>query len=199
MVMEWLLDLGAAEPVIQGWLGWPLREGAQWAQERVPWLTEKMIATFFREVDAYLETPDGPRRKAVRNEVAQTIRDHRPEVIVAHSLGTVVTYETLWAEPDLTADLLITMGSPLGMTPIRSRLEPGMDRSEGRRPPGVRRWVNVADHGDPIAVPRSLLALFPGIESDVPESIGALSIHSATNYLGSKAVAKEIIPMLRGD
>ena len=196
MVMEWFRDLGAAEPVMQSLLGWPLKQGTQWAQQTMPWLTERVIAAFFREVHTFLETSGGPQRTAARDEVAQTIREHEPSIVVAHSLGTIVTYETLWAYTDLKIDLLITLGSPLGMTAVRSRLEPSLAASLGHRPPGVRRWVNVADPGDPIAVPTHLRALFPDIDLDREDSIGVFSFHSATNYLKSPVVAATISPLL---
>jgi hypothetical protein len=199
MFMEWLEDLGAPPVVAQGRMGWPLRQGAQWAQKRFPGLTQAAIAAFFREVDAYLRTPSGGQRTAARDEVAQTIREHPSRVVIAHSLGSVVTYEAFWAYPDLTADLLITIGSPLGMRPVLSRLEPGTAQSQGCRPPGVRRWVNVADPGDPVAVPHKLRELFSGIIFDREDSIGAFSIHSATAYLECAAVAATIAWYLTED
>lgn len=199
MFMEWLEDLGAPPVVTQARAGWPLRQGSQWAQKRFPWLTKAAIAAFFREVHAYLRTPGGPQRTAARDEVARTIREHPSDVVIAHSLGTVITYEALWEYPDLTADLLITLGSPLGMRPVLSRLKPGIAQSQGARPPGVRRWVNVADPGDPIAVPRKLHELFPGITFDRENNIGAFSIHSASAYLECAAVAATIAWYLDGN
>jgi len=179
-------------------LGWPVRQAAQWVQNRAPWLASATIAQFFREVDAYLRSPDGTQRTAAREEVATTIKQHQPDVIIAHSLGSVVTYEVLWEDPSLTADLLITLGSPLGMKPIRRRLQPSMEESLGRRPPGIQRWVNIADPGDLIAIPPHLKKIFGGIDSDLEESIGLLSTHSVTKYLGCAKVAAILAPLLLG-
>jgi hypothetical protein len=196
MFVEWLEDLGAPPVVVQGQMGWPLRQGAHWVQKLFPRFTKAAIATFFHEVHTYLRAPSGPHRSAAREEVAQTIREGPTRVVIAHSLGSVITYEALWADPDLTADLLITIGSPLGMRPVLSRLEPSVAQSLGHRPPGVRRWLNIADPGDPIAVPYRLRKLFPGIELDRTDSIGPLSIHSATAYLKGPLVAASIAPFL---
>ncbi len=199
MFMEWLEDLGASSVVTQARAGWPLRQGTQWAQKHFPRMTKAFIAAFLREVHTYLRTPGSPQRTAARDEVARTISEHRPHVVIAHSLGTVVTYEALWAYPDLSADLLITLGSPLGMRPVLSRLEPGITQSQGARPPGVRRWVNVADLGDPVAVPRKLRELFPGVTFDREDSIGVVKLHSASSYLKCAPVAATIAWYLTGD
>ena len=59
-------------------------------------------------------------------------------MLLAHSLGSVVAYETLWARPDLQIDLLITLGSPLGMPDvIFDQLDPAPIARRGQRPPGV--------------------------------------------------------------
>ncbi len=42
----------------------------------------------------------------MRGEVADTIATHQPAAVIVHSLGSVVTYETLWARTDLKIDLL---------------------------------------------------------------------------------------------
>src|SRR5439155_19689295 len=59
-------------------------------------LVRPFVAAFLREVGRYLR-PDVADRLPVRAAVAGEIRDHRPHVVIAHSLGSVVAYETLWA------------------------------------------------------------------------------------------------------
>src|SRR6266536_4525637 len=110
------------------------------------------VTRFFREVPAYLG--DGARRAAARDRVASTIAEHAPQVVLAHSLGSVVAYEALWAHPELPVDLLVTLGSPLGMPDVVfDRLEPtprgpvkltwfvvgSTDRDASARPRGLRR------------------------------------------------------------
>jgi hypothetical protein len=110
-------------------------------------------------------------------------------VIVAHSLGSVVTYETLWAHQEHDIDLLVTIGSPLAMPGIVSpRLHPAA--TSGGTPPGVGRWVNVADVGDIVAIPRTgLRDHFAGVERDVTVVIGQWDFHTATAYLRHPEVA----------
>ena len=65
--------------------------------------------------------PQGPRTARARQTVADAIDRHRPEVVVAHSLGSVVTYETLWAHPGPDVELLVTLGAH---SPCRASCSP---------------------------------------------------------------------------
>jgi hypothetical protein len=70
------------------------------------------------------------------------------QVVVAHSLGTVVSYQVLAAHPELQPDLLVTLGSPLGTPTVDGILQPPLVDGRGAWPGSVRRWVNVAAVGD---------------------------------------------------
>jgi hypothetical protein len=56
-------------------------------------VVRSLVTTFCREVHLYLSDP--ARRAAVRATVADTIATHQPALVIAHSLGSVVAYETL--------------------------------------------------------------------------------------------------------
>ena len=159
-------------------------------------LTGPVLVTIFcQEVRSYLTDPD--RRAAVRDTVADTITAARPRVLFAHSLGSVVAYETLWARPDLQVELLVTVGSPLGMPDVVfDRLQPGPTNGRGQRPPGVRRWINIADPGDIVAVPRGLAASFTGIDADLTTPIGVFNFHKVTGYLSCTTTAAALATLL---
>ena len=142
--------------------------------------------TFTQEVQTYLSEHDTVRRAKSRITVANAVAEHRPDVVIAHSLGSVVAYETLWAYPQQRVDLLVTVGSPLAMPGVViDRLQPDALHKRGARPPGVARWVNIADVGDIVAVPRDGLALyFDGVEADTDVVIGDWDFHTAQSYLG---------------
>lgn len=76
----------------------------------------------------------------------------RPVVVVAHSLGAIVTWRHLQrAAPGTPVARLVTLGSPLGSAAVRALLL-GDDR--GIAVPGqVASWVNVVGGDDPFAVP----------------------------------------------
>jgi hypothetical protein len=56
----------------------------------------------------------------------------------------------------------------------------------------VRRWVNIADPGDFIAIPRGLSACFSGVSADVQTPIHVFDFHKVTNYLACAATATAI-------
>jgi len=205
LMAAWLAELGAPRPVAQGALTMPLRYAASWVAEKFSLdgrLTEFFIRVFFREVATYLTDIDSPARAAVREEVAARIARHRPRVVLAHSLGTVVTYEALHAHPELQVELLVTMGSPLALPHgVFDRLIPAPTGAPparfGLRPAGVVRWVNIADPGDPVAIPPRLARAFTGISEDLTDSIHpAFGFHHAKNYLSCKATAATLTPYL---
>ncbi|GIH73825.1 hypothetical protein [Planobispora longispora] len=155
------------------------------------------FARFFApEVAAYL-TADGEARAAARAAVAEVIRRNRPRVVIAHSLGSVVTYETLWANPDLEVELLITLGSPLGMRDVVfERLLPSPVNGWGQRPRQVRRWVNIADKDDIAAIPASLRACFTGVDQEFMVNLDWIDFHTVEKYLGCGALNDHLKPYL---
>jgi pimeloyl-ACP methyl ester carboxylesterase len=198
MLLHWAQQLGAPPEVAQGRLAAPARAAADWIARKVGLdnkLVRLLVTTFCREVHLYLTDP--ARRHAVRDEVADTITAHQPASVIAHSLGSVVAYETLWAHPDLQIDLLITLGSPLALPDVVfPHLDPAPTNGKGRRPPGVRRWINIADPGDFIAIPRGLAPYFGGIDIDLTTPIGVFDTHKVTGYLACPTTATALATLL---
>ncbi|MEU0481129.1 MULTISPECIES: hypothetical protein [unclassified Streptosporangium] len=179
-------------------------EGLTGALHRMTgWLLDRLqgnavdFARFFcPEVAAYMVAGSEAREKS-RAAVAEVIRRNRPRVVIAHSLGSVVTYETLWANPDLEVDLLITLGSPLGMrNVIFERLMPAPVNGWGGRPPKVRRWVNIADKDDIAAIPPGLRTCFTGVDQEALVNLDWLDFHTVEKYLGCGALTPHLKPYL---
>ncbi|MFC4607764.1 hypothetical protein ACFO9E_08040 [Streptomyces maoxianensis] len=194
MLADWAAGLGAPDEVLMGRAGLPVRQIAEWIARRHGDLARRMVVLFCREADTYLGDPASQQRAGVRDELSGVLERRRPRVLIAHSLGSVVAYETLWHRP-VKLDVLITLGSPLGLPgAIRDRLSmgPGNEERTGQRPPGVRRWVNIADIGDVVAIPRDLPASFPGIDAHHEVSLGVVASHKATRYLAVPEVAAEL-------
>lgn len=150
---------------------------------------ERAARMFFPEVARYLGYLHDcqPCRAAVRARVNEVLVAHQPEIVIAHSLGTVVAYEVLHAHPDTGVKVLITLGSPLALPgAIFGKLDPAPVNGRGRKPPGVRRWIDLADVGDVIAVPKGALPLaFTGVDAHYEIDIGAASFHDVTKYLAN--------------
>lgn len=201
LLLGWVTALGAPAEVAMGPGTLPVRQAAGWLAERFGDAARKLAVLFCREADTYVSEHDSPRRAAAREEVQRVLALQQPRVVVAHSLGSVVAYEALWHRP-FDLDLLITLGSPLGMPHVfyeRLSLGEGNEQSKGQRPPGVRRWVNIADIGDIVAIPRDLPSRFPGIDAHHEVSLGPIASHKATRYLARPEVAAELGHLLSHD
>nr|BFF22749.1 hypothetical protein GCM10025732_07140 [Glycomyces mayteni] len=76
-------------------------------------LTVALLERFFREVAVFLRTDGDFSPKA---EVLKTVGTavQGADVVVAHSLGSIVAYEALWKHR-VELPLLVTIGSPLAM------------------------------------------------------------------------------------
>ncbi|WP_331733657.1 hypothetical protein OG948_60090 (plasmid) [Embleya sp. NBC_00888] len=207
---EWLRAAGVPEPTgtqammwapLRGALGWLARQRLhELGEDASPTRREEFVRRWsrafvasIREVDAY--TSIRSRRLAVRNLVANRIRETCPRVVVAHSLGSVVAYETLHAYPDLRVELLVTVGSPLAVSGIFPVLEPEPHHGLGKRPAGVDRWLNIADVGDFVATPAELGGLFSGVEHETVDAKIA-DPHTLGMYLGHRLTAAAIAPYL---
>ncbi|MGN9910015.1 hypothetical protein ACTMTJ_20930 [Phytohabitans sp. LJ34] len=195
MLVAWLRQLDLPPALAQGRVTQPVRQALAWIAERrrlAPRLVELFVATFFREVARYMCA--GEVRTASRDTVAAMIRTHQPSVVLAHSLGSVVAYEALWHNEDLKLDLFVTLGSPLALLhAVFPRLDPAPVDGLGSCPPNVRRWVNIADVGDLVAIPPGgIPRRFTGVSADHTSAIHAFDFHLVTNYLACPPVAAEL-------
>ncbi|MFF9601725.1 serine peptidase [Streptomyces sp. NPDC014684] len=205
MLTAWATELGVPKEVSQGHATLPLRALSSWVARRFD-LAEGPLRVFLRmlfpEVATYLRTQDAPERISAREEVAARIGRHRPSVLIAHSLGSVVAYEALHAHPELQPQLFLTLGSPLALPrAVFERLIPtprsAHPNPRGQRLPGRTRWVNIADPGDPVAVPPRLGKYFDGIAHDHTDVISpGFRFHHAANYLQCPATAATIAPYI---
>jgi hypothetical protein len=94
----------------------------------------------------------------VHEEVGEGTR-----VVIGHSLGSVVAYEYMCRYRPPAVELLVTLGSPLGIPGlVFDRLTPVPADGRGAWPGAVAGWVNVADPNDIVALRKQLAGLFPG-------------------------------------
>ncbi|MFF7656617.1 hypothetical protein ACFZCY_43570 [Streptomyces sp. NPDC007983] len=129
-------------------------------------------------------------RAAARKRVLSEIGDDT-QVVVAHSLGSVVAYEALCSAPGHSVRALVTLGSPLGVRMIFDRLSPA-PTPLGAWPGGDDlAWTNVADHGDVVALVKDLRPWFGPKVEGVAVHNGA-SAHDATAYLTDTRVGSAI-------
>lgn len=126
-------------------------------------IAERSFIGSLKQVRSYF--CDEATRAAIQEKVSTAMASDT-QVVIGHSLGSVVAYEVLFAFPRPGVGALVTLGSPLGVRNlVFDRLRPpptpsdGHGRMKGAWPP-VRMWGNVADEGDAVAAVEDLRPLF---------------------------------------
>lgn len=141
-----------------------------------------------KQVTAFLADP------GVKQSVLARVREQVGDgtrVVIGHSLGSVVAYEYLCHDRPRSVEMLVTLGSPLGIpNVVFDKLTPAPVGSVGAWPGAVAAWVNVADPDDIVALRKDLAPLFPG---NVPEQAVADRLvdngdepHAIDRYLNTR-------------
>ncbi len=137
----------------------------------LPWFVKRpLMRIFLRDVHHYLfNSSHSPRpgesfrvRDEIRSRFVEDLDavDTRPHVIIAHSMGTVISYDVLKRVSESNeVDALVTLGSPLGLSEIQDQMEPEHTKRDGF-PGKAGAWTNVADGLDPVC------AVDPGLAND---------------------------------
>ena len=155
---------------------------------------ERALIFALRQVRLYLE--DETLRKTAQARLQECLT---PETVavVAHSLGSVVAYEVLVSRSDSMPITFVTMGSPLGMTPIVfDRLKPPPRNGVGSWP-NVKHWRNLADIGDIVALVKNLSPLF-GTGNQIQDTLVANGwrSHDTVRYLTARETGQAIASAL---
>ncbi len=152
-------------------------------------VAEKIVIFSLKQVGDYLHLQD--LRSQIRDRVVQAI-DEDTRVLVGHSLGSVVCYETLCQHPEWPVKVFVTLGSPLGIKRlIFDRLDPTPQDNLGQWPGNVEKWINIADAGDVVALEKQLNPLFDGLVEDKLVNNGATA-HDASHYLTAAETGEAI-------
>ena len=132
------------------------------------------VAAFFHVSDPFIEAiaPDmheywnsdsqfgSDVRETLSTPLARALGNRHKVLLLSHSLGTMIAYDTLWKFShyseyrdirDKKVDLLVTSGSPLGDETVKRNLKGAKASGSRRYPSNIRRWVNVAAEDDYVA------------------------------------------------
>src|SRR5688572_6734816 len=164
------------------------------------------------EATRYLKNRDGigaEVRAALRARLETAWRDGERVLLLGHSLGSVIAYDTLW---ELThvhrssgeVSLLVTFGSPLATHFVQRSIKGGREAGAARYPHNIRRWVNLTARGDTTALqPRVKPLYHEMLELKLIDSIEAfvefdnffrnnlgLNAHEAYGYLAQPLLAE---------
>lgn len=152
-------------------------------------MTERMMVFSLKQVGLYLT--DDTVRARVLERVASTVTP-ATRVLIGHSLGSVVAYEALCANPDWSVRTFVTLGSPLGVrNVIFDRLRPPATAGRGRWPGSVSAWTNIADPGDVVALVKDLRPRFGDDVRCLEVDCGAKA-HDVTRYLTAAATGRAV-------
>jgi hypothetical protein len=101
--------------------------------------------------------------------------------VVAHSLGSIVAYEVLRElGSSVEIDLLLTVGSPLGVKEVQDLVIGPL-----KVPDGVANWVNLSDPLDLVALDKRLKGEYPPASRIVDQLVTnqTPNHHSISGYL----------------
>jgi V8-like Glu-specific endopeptidase len=163
-----------------------LREPLGWLAAHTG-VDRAVVAAAFHDVAAYLG--QDTTRDAVLERVLETMPGSGPAVVVAHSLGTVVAMDLLTRlGPAASVVGLVTIGSPLGMDTVYSRLRVG-----GPRLPAIAGpWVNAWCPTDAIAIGCPLADDWSGLAAELSVANPRDRSHDIGEYLSHPEVAGAI-------
>jgi hypothetical protein len=152
---------------------------------------------FLPQAVTYLKRPGTADKidALVKEQVFANSHATQRLLVIAHSLGTVVTYRLLRALGNqISVDLYITLGSPLGVRMFHKFLP-----TPRIRPSNVKRWINAADKNDFVALQTVLNRRTFG--TDDIEKIdniqnGEADPHSIIAYLSNNSIGQEVANFL---
>ncbi len=131
---------------------------------------------------------DAEFQKQTRKLVLDAIRREKPDVILAHSLGSLITYNA-FSHPDaqesevqaiLRAARYVTLGCQIGNPFVVKNLTPGRIA-----PLDVHTWYNLFNiHDSVFTAPIRIWGASNFEQVDTPFDIDGIADHSATEYLG---------------
>jgi hypothetical protein len=151
--------------------------------------SERLLIFWLKQVRAYFTQPG--IREQIQQRFAEAVTADT-ELVVAHSLGTVVAYEALNAHPEWGIKTLVTLGSPLGIrNVILDRLIP-----PAQRPRSVIAWTNIADRADFVALVKRLQPIFGPPLTDIEINNGA-TFHAVARYLTSREAGAAVAAAVR--
>ena len=117
-------------------------------------LAEKVLKAKLKDLYRYYE--EETIRTELRSRLRQAIIDNKDRrlMLVAHSMGTIIAYDVLRElgreDANISIDHFVTIGSPLGLPHVKYKI---MEESPLIRTPSVvKKWSNLADRRDPVAL-----------------------------------------------
>ena len=166
------------------------------------------------EANRYLKNRNGigkSVRAVLRAELESAWQAGAPVLLIGHSLGSVIAYDTLWELSRERAsaqriDLFVTLGSPLATHFIQRKVRGSREHGAARYPTNIRRWANFTARGDTTALRPRLTPTFAqmltlGLIESIDDVVDfdnyfrgdlGLNEHEAYGYLSQPSVGATI-------
>jgi hypothetical protein len=166
-----------------------------------PVLHREIVSGFLGDIFVYLKRPELIAQEIIQDLEKARIEancNHEKLIIVAHSMGGVITYDILTHFlPDLKIDVFVTVGSQVAFfeelklfhasdvnisatSQINTRVE---------KPPNINHWINIVDPNDGFSF--SVDGIFSGAH-DFNYSTGNGIISSHTTYFDRPSFHKRL-------
>jgi hypothetical protein len=179
----------------------------------IPHLANEQIELHLRDLHRYSSNRNNiaeHTREMLKMPLRAAWKANRPILLIGHSMGSVIAYDSLWQisrdeRDDLSIDLFLTMGSPLGQGYIQKHIMGHADIGAARYPDNIKRWINLAAVGDLTALDARLRDDFSEmvelgqVESIVDDCLfnyywddGKLNAHAEYGYLVNEKTAQVI-------
>jgi pimeloyl-ACP methyl ester carboxylesterase len=164
---------------------------------------------------------EGGKAVIVRRMVADALLEawhaDRRVMLIGHSLGSVIAFDVLWELSHRFSvpgrvDLFVTIGSPLGLSFVRSRLLGAREQGRRRFPTNIRRWQNFAAVGEMTALDRALATAWGDMrEAGLVEAISdrmdlqtwfrgpeGLNVHKCYGYMVNPVLGAAVAEWWKG-
>ena len=185
--------------------------------DRLPFLiqhfADERTELHLRDLRRYVGDDNGiaeHTRRMLKIPLRAATKGRHPILLVAHSMGSVISYDALWEmshddRDDVKIDLFLTMGSPLGQRYLQKRIKGKNCRGADRYPHNIRHWKNLSAVGD-------MTAIDPWLANDFKEVLklglvesftdaelhnyyrldGILNVHAEYGYLVNELTARTV-------
>jgi hypothetical protein len=184
----------------------------------IPYFADEKLEVHLRDLRRYVRNENevaDTMRRMLRIPLRAAANAGRPILLIGHSMGSVIAYDTLWQmsrekKEKVDIDLFLTLGSPLGQRYIQHRLLDHAVLPGKRYPDNITRWVNIAAVGELTAIDMQLANDFApmvakglvGSLQDLPvynwfRLNGVLNVHAEYGYLVNKITASVICEWLK--